>query len=315
MVGAGIGVASYLVTCYFTGNEVTAGGVLGAALGGAVTCGLFGPLGGAGGGAVNAAIVGAASSAAGGMASSALRQGWDSGSFFDIDWGQVGKEGLISGLVGGALSFIGGAFSEILGASGGGPGGAAAGVGGGAFAFAPALAFNPSAAIAPAIAFAGPGMTTAFSTGQGGGGDSETEWVRPKGWRLPKNGRWSGTPGNSDFIPDDPAALGLKPREVVPFRNGRPDFSKWSKGNFRSNDPLTGVHDVDRLKMTKAIAEAKGWTITRVQEWLRNQQLSPHHAGGNEFQLIPWALHGNPSHVPPINGIRHMGGAFDLRIP
>ncbi len=50
-------------------------------------------------------------------------------------------------------------------------------------------------------------------------------WVRPKRWRLPKNGSWKGLPGHSDFIPSNPTALGLKEGDVVPFKCGYPDFS------------------------------------------------------------------------------------------
>ena len=141
------------------------------------------------------------------------------------------------------------------------------------------------------------------------------DWVRPKGWRLPKNGTWEGTPGHSNFKPTNPAELGLKPGEVVPFRNGRPDFSNWSKGNFASKEALIGEWNADAPKMIKALAEQKGWTQQQVKDWLTKERLSLHHSGGNNFQLIPWELHGNPSAVPPINGIRHMGSAFDLRNP
>ena len=67
--------------------------------------------------------------------------------------------------------------------------------------------------------------------------------------------------------------------------------------------------------MIRTLAEEKGWTQKQVERWLDQEKLSPHHAAGNNFQLIPWSMHGNPSAVPPINGIRHMGGAYDLRNP
>jgi hypothetical protein len=67
--------------------------------------------------------------------------------------------------------------------------------------------------------------------------------------------------------------------------------------------------------MIKTIAESKGWTQQQVKDWLQTEQLSLHHAGGNDIQLIPWALHGNRSAIPPLPGITHQGGAFDLRNP
>ncbi len=141
------------------------------------------------------------------------------------------------------------------------------------------------------------------------------DWVRPPGLRLPRDkGTWSGTPGNSVFTPDNPKAFGLEPGDVIPYREGRPDFSRWSKGNFTSTVPLTG-HPDDMPKMIRTIAEKKGWTVSQTQEWLRQQRVTPHHAGGNEIQLIPWELHGNSRAIPPLPGIRHTGGAFDLRNP
>ena len=65
---------------------------------------------------------------------------------------------------------------------------------------------------------------------------------------------------------------------------------------------------------TRGLA-GEGCTQQQVKDWLKSKRLSPHHAGGNEIQLIKWELHGNPSAVPPINGIRHMGAAYDLRNP
>jgi intein/homing endonuclease len=158
------------------------------------------------------------------------------------------------------------------------------------------------------------------------------EWSRPTGHagKLPKNGTWSGQPGHSYFIPDNPAQLGLNPGEVIPFRQGRPDFSNWARDlngaqspgkTFQSPERLTGEKD-DLGKMHKEIARQKGWLKANgepnpaaAERWLQQQRLSPHHSGGNGFQLLPWELHGNPSAKPPIQGVRHVGGAHDNRNP
>jgi hypothetical protein len=50
---------------------------------------------------------------------------------------------------------------------------------------------------------------------------------------------------------------------------------------------------------------------TAAATWLREQGLVPHHAGGSTVQLVPIELHGAPR--SGFNGIRHMGGAFELR--
>ncbi len=135
-------------------------------------------------------------------------------------------------------------------------------------------------------------------------------WTKPKGWKLPKNGNWSGQVGNSHYIPKDPKSLGLNPGDVIKFKHGYPDFSPWSKGNY-TVPGLNGTAS-DFSKIYSVIAKEKGFANKfKAQQWLRQKQLAPHHAGGNKIELIPWKLHGcRPRKVP---GISHQGGAFQLR--
>jgi RHS repeat-associated protein len=131
-------------------------------------------------------------------------------------------------------------------------------------------------------------------------------WTRPPGWRLPRNGTWSGTPGHSEFIPTNPAELGLAPGTWIPFRNGYPDFSAWSRGSLQVPG-LNGSHAHDMPLIYEAVARQQGLpNPTAAQNWLFEQGLTPHHAGGDAVQLIPRQLHGN---------VRHMGGAWELRNP
>lgn len=155
----------------------------------------------------------------------------------------------------------------------------------------------------------GDGSNGSNKTGDKDAGDP-AEWNRPKGWRLPKNGKWEGTPGNSDFIPDDPGALGLAAGDKIPFRQGYPDFSRWATESFEVAG-MTGKHTDDMKLMHKKLARDKGWlkadgepNAHQAQKWLREQGLTPHHAGGDGVQLVPTRLHGN---------VRHTGGAFELR--
>jgi RHS repeat-associated protein len=142
------------------------------------------------------------------------------------------------------------------------------------------------------------------------------DWVKPKGWQLPQNGTWDGTPGHSNFKPNNPAELGLKPGEVVPFRNGYPDFSKWTKETFTAKKQLTGNPQKDQKIMIQTVAEAKGWTQKKTQKWLATADgdgYSLHHAGGDTIQLVPSRLHGNKMAKPPLTGLHHQGGAHNLR--
>jgi hypothetical protein len=60
----------------------------------------------------------------------------------------------------------------------------------------------------------------------------------------------------------------------------------------------------------REIARRKGWlkpdgtpNANRGREWLGEQALTPHHAGGNTIELVPSKL----------NDLAHIGGAADLR--
>jgi RHS repeat-associated protein len=136
------------------------------------------------------------------------------------------------------------------------------------------------------------------------GGSAPPAKPFPKGWRLPQNGTWSGPPGNSDFIPRNPKALGVPQGTRIPFSNGYPDFSQWSKGSV-SVPGLNGSHANDMPLIWAAVAKQQGLPSANAgRNWLAAQSLTPHHAGGDCVQLVPKALHG---------GVRHTGGAWALR--
>ena len=127
---------------------------------------------------------------------------------------------------------------------------------------------------------------------------------RPRGWRLPKNGTWSGSPGHSDFKPSNPAALGLNANDVIPFQGGHPNFSQWSQGTFNVSN-MTGDHSTDMPLIWRQIAEEKGFgSSNAARTWLSQENLTPHHAGGNSVELIPSKLHGD---------VRHTGSASEMR--
>jgi len=147
---------------------------------------------------------------------------------------------------------------------------------------------------------------------------TERRWLpgepRPRGWRLPKNGTWEGEPGHSNFIPNDPAALGVAPDAKIPFVEGKPVFTQWKQdipghpGSSSFKVPgMTGVHDADMPLIHKRMHElfpSKFENQTAAKNWLSENGITPHHAGGIEIELVPTRLHG---------GIRHMGGAHGLR--
>ncbi|HET9768629.1 MAG TPA: RHS repeat-associated core domain-containing protein [Thermoanaerobaculia bacterium] len=137
----------------------------------------------------------------------------------------------------------------------------------------------------------------------------DVPWVRPAGWKLPASGTWEGTPGNSRFVPNNPAQYGLKPGEGVVFKEGYPVFSPYAREVFEVPE-MTGLHDADMPAIHREIARRHGWmkpdgtpNAARARAWLSAEGLTPHHAGGKSVEVIP----------TKVNKIQHVGGAFDLR--
>jgi len=142
--------------------------------------------------------------------------------------------------------------------------------------------------------------------------------------RLPREGRWTGEPGNSDFIPnrasrlphpDDPTVVDLPPGAGVPFSNGRPDFTRQAVDEF-SVPGLDGSAR-DRTRMALAVAERYGLvgaqgrpTAAAGLQYMEALGLVPHHAGGTNVQLVPQGLHGSSA---GRIGVPHVGGAAELR--
>ncbi|VAW75612.1 hypothetical protein MNBD_GAMMA12-3828 [hydrothermal vent metagenome] len=143
-------------------------------------------------------------------------------------------------------------------------------------------------------------------------------WTRPKGWRLPKNGRWEGNPGDSAFIPNDAKSLGLTVGQKIQFRRGYPDFNPFVQERFKVNG-LSGKHVEDMPLIQAEIALQKGFikadrtpNVAAAKFWLVKNKLTPHHDPfTNTVITLPGALHGIPGHFP--QGVRHMGGAFRIR--
>jgi hypothetical protein len=158
-------------------------------------------------------------------------------------------------------------------------------------------------------------------------------WIAPGGGGphrgLPRDGRWDGVPGDSNYTPnrasrlphpDDQRVVDLAPGESVPFRNGSPDFSRWAVDDFdvpgltgRRRGP--GPRDAD--VMAAAIARRYGLvgpsgrhTAAAGRKYMDSIGVVAHHAGGTRVQLVPHGLHGRTRLRP---GIPHRGGASQRR--
>lgn len=124
--------------------------------------------------------------------------------------------------------------------------------------------------------------------------------------RLPRsNGRWDGDPGNGTWYPDNPDAKNVLGDKGVPFKDGRPDFSEWSKGEVEFEPGVLDGTNADFTKAYEQIKEARGLSSNNAaKKLLQDAGLTPHHSSNTVIQLIPSDLH---------NNVPHIGSASDMR--
>ena len=124
--------------------------------------------------------------------------------------------------------------------------------------------------------------------------------------RLPReNGKWDGEPGEGKWYSDLDEVNEVTGGEPVPFANGRPDFSEWSKGEVTFKKGELNGTDEDFSKVYEKIAKDKGLkNKTEAKKLLKEKGLTPHHLDDETIQLIPTKLHRN---------IPHVGSASDMR--
>ena len=123
--------------------------------------------------------------------------------------------------------------------------------------------------------------------------------------RLPrKDGEWTeGVPGDGLWKSNNPDVNKITGGEAIPFKDGRPDFSKWSEGSVKVKG-MDGTKS-DFSKIYEQLSEDLDLpNKTAAQAWLSENKLIPHHLDSETIQLIPTDLHGN---------IPHIGSASDMR--
>jgi hypothetical protein len=91
----------------------------------------------------------------------------------------------------------------------------------------------------------------------------------------------------------------------IPFRNGIPDFSAFKYGQPLQVRGMNGRHLNDMPKIWQEIARQRGLpNPTAAKNWLKDNDLTPHHHWGEEVHLVPKNLN---------KKIGHSGGAWQLR--
>ncbi|MFD1337149.1 hypothetical protein ACFQ4N_16525 [Oceanobacillus iheyensis] len=75
-------------------------------------------------------------------------------------------------------------------------------------------------------------------------GDGAKSVDNPK-TRLPRNnGHWNGEPGNGKWYSDKPEVQKVTNGKGVEFKDGRPNFTPWSKGSIKFKEGLLKKVDV-----------------------------------------------------------------------
>ena len=123
--------------------------------------------------------------------------------------------------------------------------------------------------------------------------------------RLPRTkGKWLGEAGEGIWKSSKKAVNKITKGEGIPFKNGFPDFSKWSKGKIKFKNLDGTAKDFD--KVYEKIAKMKGLkNKNQAKKYLKKKKLTPHHhQDGKTIELIPSALH---------NNVPHTGGVAILR--
>ncbi|TMP83519.1 hypothetical protein CWB73_01420, partial [Pseudoalteromonas phenolica] len=129
--------------------------------------------------------------------------------------------------------------------------------------------------------------------------------INPK-FRLPKsNGSWEGRPGNSIWNSTLDDVNQVTGNTGVPFINGRPNFTQWSKGQLKFEQGILNGSKTDFDRVYEELAKMKGLpSKNAAKNYLKELGLTPHHLDANTIQFIPTKLHRN---------IPHIGAASDLR--
>lgn len=91
--------------------------------------------------------------------------------------------------------------------------------------------------------------------------------------RLPRtNGKWKGEPGNGKWYSDNKDVLEVTGGKAVEFKNNRPDFSPWSKGQLKFKKGQLNGTDSDFNLVYDKLMKAKGFTSrSQAKNWLRKK--------------------------------------------
>ena len=144
-----------------------------------------------------------------------------------------------------------------------------------------------------------------FVFGEGSGHNVQTFAAS----RVARQGEWSGEPGNSDFTPNNPAALRRANFRPIPYVNDHPVFTEFAEATvlLRRADLAIKDRNLHDDLADEALARQNGWFLpgsntpdgARVAALRANpaDPLTWHHVeGDNIMQLVPRSIHQAAQH-------------------
>lgn len=135
--------------------------------------------------------------------------------------------------------------------------------------------------------------------------------------RIPiSDGKWTGEPGNSKWVPDDHRVLSdqqsikdLKDkygRDGIPFKDREPDFSEVAHETVKIEN-FTNQRHKNFAQADKKFAEKKGITPAEARQFRKDNQLSWHERSElGVMDLVPQDIHNAIPHSGGISKIGHL---------
>lgn len=136
------------------------------------------------------------------------------------------------------------------------------------------------------------------------------------------NGRWNGERGNSSWYPDQEFCPGKSNPEgkawneilnkfgidYIPFKEGEPDFNRFSKGSVEINSFSSNRTD-NFDKADIEFAKQKGWSPEEVELWRKENRYTWHECKDMKtMQMVPSEVHNNIPHRGGISEVKKGSG-------
>ena len=117
-------------------------------------------------------------------------------------------------------------------------------------------------------------------------------------YQYDEQGRLQAHSVSQPWHSDIPAVQEITNGAPIPFVNGQPDFSQWSKGEMEFEPGVLDGSGSDFKAVYKKLQEAMNLNSANAAKLLlKDKDLTPHHHDKVTIQLIPRDLHSNIPHM------------------